>query len=55
MSVESMSAAPSSHTSVGAFTTGLMPRKRSKWRKTETDWCSKGMPMSFIEIATRRT
>ena len=55
MSVESMSTVPSSHTSVGAFTTGLMPRNWSKLRKTERDRCSKGRPISFREMATRRT
>ncbi len=55
MSVESISTVPSSQTSVGAFTTGLMPRNCSKVLNTETDRCSKGTPSSRSEMAARRT
>jgi hypothetical protein len=55
MSVESISTSPSSHTSVGALTTGLISRNCAKVRKTDSDRCSKGSPRSCSEIATRRT
>jgi hypothetical protein len=55
MSEESISTVPSSQTKLGALTTGLIALKRSKWRKTETCWCSKAMPIRLSEMATRRT
>ncbi len=55
MIVESIRTAPSSQIKVGAFTTGFIARNCSNVRKTETARCSNGMPMSFMEIATRRT
>jgi len=55
MSVDSTSTVPSSATSVGAFTTGLMARNASNVRKTESDSCSNGISSSCNAIATRRT
>jgi hypothetical protein len=55
MSVESMSTVPSSQMRLGAFTTGLIARNSSKWRKTETERCSNGTSISFMETAQRRT
>ena len=46
---------PSSHTNVGAFTTGFTLRNSSKWRNTDTERCSNAMPIIFMEIAQRRT
>jgi len=53
--VESISTSPSSHTSVGALTTGLIAWNSGKVRKTETDRCSNGRPSSCNDTATRRT
>src|SRR6266853_2773420 len=55
MSVESISTVPSSHTSDGAFTTGLIWRNCSKVLKTEIDRCSNGKPSNWSDTATRRT
>src|SRR5258706_12125202 len=55
MSVESISTVPSSHTSEGALTTGLIRRNCSKVLKTEIDRCSNGRPSNWSDTATRRT
>src|SRR5258706_7791386 len=55
MRVESISTVPSSHTSEGALTTGLIRRNCSKVLKTEIDRCSNGRPSNWSDTATRRT
>ena len=52
---ESISTVPSSQTSVGALTTGLMRANASKVLNTEIDACSNGTSSSRSVIATRRT
>src|ERR1700748_1373484 len=55
ISAESISTVPSSHTSVGALTTGLMRLNWSKVLNTDSGSCSNGISSSRSAIATRRT
>ena len=55
ISAESISTVPSSHTSVGALTTGLMRLNWSKVLNTDSGSCSNGMPSRRSAIAVRRT
>lgn len=53
--LESISTTPSSVTSDGAFTIGLIAAKSSKVLKTDRGSCENGRFSIVIEIATRRT
>src|SRR5262245_19902985 len=55
MAPDSINDSPSSVTSVGTRPSGLYSRMRSKSLPMDQLACSKGSPMSFMEIATRRT
>ncbi|MNY20873.1 hypothetical protein D3C86_1543860 [compost metagenome] len=55
ISEESISTMPSSQTSEGALTTGLIARNCSKVLNTDTDSCRNGMSSNASEMAARRT
>ena len=55
ISPDSISTVPSSHTSVGALTTGLMRLNCSYVLNTDSGSCSNGRSSSRSAIAVRRT
>ena len=55
MTPESVSTVPSSATSVGAFSSGLIFENSSMWRNSEIGRWSNGTSAVSIATATRRT